>query len=589
MKQFKNLSRLFAILLLTILIVPAEAQYLGINGQGYFENRDETTDAWIEDLFGTDPWTLRLPGGAATKYVDPLSGGGWGINYAIVDSITALYGSDEEEATADAVTKWRRKADAQPSTSYLDEIVSLQNKFPDLRVIWSANYLIPADRAFYPIDYLLDRGVNIVAVEIGNESYSQMNYDFTAYWDRTRPLVELIESVGVPVAYPIPATGLRGSRSHTAWIEDLNAVIEGAGAVLHIYYDGREFSGLKSPIDTALAYDQIEAWDFTGQFEDIKSEIPNAGFFIVTESNSQPASLIGDTELNRFLVTELLTAGRSSFRDFCLHNGVAPDLYGIIYGTGEKKRNTSYFAFQDVLGHDSSPDSVSFDCDTIISPAVYDTQTVAVVVAPSNPRCDRFFYSLFNRRKCQPVTIYEEVITLIAEADTVIDCDDLPLDTISTGCINTFGTNPTAQQCRTGSNDDYLHPERFINPDGSCVCDAPGVVFDHRINTKFETTIRNAIFDSTGVWIDLDNIDFFITLPETGETVKFYDIFNWCDSEGRPTWFNTNELVFARWPDFLEGKRVHTFEVEMWDRETGILISYFWQDHTTMDLLFTGL
>ena len=232
-------------------------------------------------------------------------------------------------------------------------------------------------------------------------------------------------------------------------------------------------------------------------------------------------------------------------------------------------------------------DKVTVQCDTIIVPAQYDTTYITTYIQPKNPKCNRFFYKLFHGRECKATEVVTPVITLVTEADTIIDCPEV--DTLQTGCVSKVGTNNNSTYCKSGSNDDYLHPERFINPDGSLVCDAAGVVFDHRINTKFETTIRNAIFDSTGVWINLDFIDFFITLPETGETVKFYDIFNWCDENGNPTWFNTNQLVFNEWSEFLTGKRMHTFNVEMWDRETGILISYFWQDHTTMDLLFTGL
>ena len=308
MRKATNIYKGFITVIIVIILLMCAniltAQNIGINGQGYLENRTEQSDLWIKEAVGDKVWTIRFPGGAATKYVDPLNGNGWGITYELVDSITARYGSDEEEATADAVTKWRRKADAQPDYSYLDDIVQMQQEFPNLRVIWSANYLIPAERAFYPIEYLINNGVNVVCVEIGNESYSQMNYDFDAYWQRTRGIVDLCKALLIPVAYPIPATGLRGSKSHDEWISSLNAVINGDGVVSHPYYDGREFPALKAPIDTVLAFEQIAAWDFNGQFQQIKSEVPNAGFFIATESNSQPANLIGDTvhgEVLKFL------------------------------------------------------------------------------------------------------------------------------------------------------------------------------------------------------------------------------------------------------------------------------------------------
>ena len=575
MRKITPIYRLFmAMLLIWFIVAASQAQHIGFNGQGWLENRTEQSDIWIEELVGNEVFTIRFPGGAATKYVDPISGGGWGINYTIVDSITAMYGSDEEEATADAVTKWRRKADAQPDYSYLDDIVQMQQDYPNMRVIWSANYLIPADRAFYPIEYLVSNGVNVVCVEMGNESYSQMDYNFSAYWERTRTLATMVKALLIDISYPIPATGLRGSKSHSDWISELNAVIDG-GVTAHPYYDGREFPALKSPIDTTLAFEQIGTWDFNAQFQDIKSEIPNAQFYIVTESNTQPAALIGDTELNAYFIERLLTVGRQEFRDFTIHNGVAPDKYGVIYGTPQK-RNTSYYAFQSVLSNDNSE-----VCDTIITPATYDTTYQTVEIKPTDRACSKWYSFLL--RKCKSTFLTVPVITLLSPADTVINCEPDPI-----GCVNTFGSSPNDAPCKSGSNDDYVNMNRFVDASGNCICDECGVIFDHRINTKFNNTIIPNIYEQTGVWINTDLVDFYITLPETGETVVFEDVFNWC-RDGKPYPFNTNQEVFNRWTDFLTGVNVHTFNVEMIDRETGINIAFYWMEHLTMTLYFTGL
>lgn len=566
--------------LLTIAIIAAgsmQAQTIGWNGQGWMENRTEQSDQWIAEIVGTQEFAVRFPGGAATKYTDPLSGGGWGINYELVDSITYSYGSEEEEATSDAVAKWRRKADEQPDYSYLDDIVAMQNTYPAMKVIWSANYLIPTDRAMYPINYLLENGVNLALVEIGNESYSQVDYDFNAYWERCQPLVTAIKAKGLQVAYPIPATGLRNSNTHSAWITELNKVIDGDGAVSHPYYDGREFPALKQPVDTIAAVLQIAAFDFNAQFNEIKANLPNAGFFVVTETNSQPAKLIGGSELNAYLITRLIEAGRENFSYFLVHNGVAPDLYGVIYGTartGGQKRNTTYYSFMDAFKE---------GCDTLITPATYDT-TYLEIVPEVDQRCKRFWFGLFNWRKCNPDPIIIPQITLVTPADTTIDCPEED----PTGCLPTDGSSPDNQECKTGSNDDYLNPERFIDAAGNCICDDCGVIFDHRINTKFVNTIIPDIARQTGITINTDQVDFHITLPETNETVVFYDIFNWC-IDGVPAPFNTNAELYKVWPDFLTGKTTHTFNVYMVDRETGLNISELWEGHTTMVLKFTGL
>ena len=82
----------------------------------------------------------------------------------------------EEEAQENAA-KWRRKADAQPDISYLPNL-SLLWEF-GCKVIWVANIFIPTkqSRLSGSIPFL-DNGVEVVAVELGNETYSQVDHDF---------------------------------------------------------------------------------------------------------------------------------------------------------------------------------------------------------------------------------------------------------------------------------------------------------------------------------------------------------------------------------------------------------------------------
>jgi len=94
----------FIILMILALagISHCNAQTIGMNGAGFFENRTEQSDQWILDETGDNVWVLRLPGGAITKYANPTPyRGGWGMDSAIVDSITFLYKSKEEEQSDD--------------------------------------------------------------------------------------------------------------------------------------------------------------------------------------------------------------------------------------------------------------------------------------------------------------------------------------------------------------------------------------------------------------------------------------------------------------------------------------------------------
>lgn len=158
----------------------------------------------------------------------------------------------------------------------------------------------------------------------------------------------------------------------------------------------------------------------------------------------------------------------------------------------------------------------------------------------------------------------------------------------SSSGIDTAPTVSTSRECNGGNNDDYLHPERFINPDGTLKCADGVVIFDHQIAPKFRRTIIPYIEDETGTTIDLQDVDFYITLLETGETVVFEDIFYWYE-DGQRTIFNTNKLLWEKWRDYIEGNNTYTFGVAMIHRPTNTDISIIFKDHTTMTLLFSGL
>lgn len=163
------------------------------------------------------------------------------------------------------------------------------------------------------------------------------------------------------------------------------------------------------------------------------------------------------------------------------------------------------------------------------------------------------------------------------------------IETISSsGGIDTAPSVSTSKDCSNGTPDDYLHPERFINPDGTLKCADGVVIFDHQIAPKFRRTIIPYIKEDTGVEIDLHDIDFYITLPETGETVVFEDIFYWYE-DGQRTIFNTNEQLWEKWREYIEGHGTYEFGVSMIHRPTNTDISVIFKDHTTMTLRFDGL
>lgn len=362
--------KLFITLLIALFSLIVQGQIVGVNGQGYFENITPQADIWFKDAVKNDTFALRVPGGAIAKFAAPAPDkGGWGLEYAIIDSIQIAYGSDEEESTQGAIDKWHRKADAQPSFSYLDELINMQVEYPAMQVIWVANIFIPAQITTQAIDYLLNNNVNVVLIELGNETYSQVDYDFIKYITKATPIMQYAALKNIPVAHPVAALNRRETGTHTRWANSLQSYNN--YIIFHPYYDEREWSGLNKPVDTALATSQIASYDFNTEFQNLKNRFPNATGFGITEGNIQPSNLVGDTPLNAFFMQRFLIAGKESFNYFCIHNGVAPDKYGIIYGTKTQKRNTTYYPFaamfKEVIKEENK-------CDTIVSYyTTYDT------------------------------------------------------------------------------------------------------------------------------------------------------------------------------------------------------------------------
>ena len=176
-----------------------------------------------------------------------------------------------------------------------------------------------------------------------------------------------------------------------------------------------------------------------------------------------------------------------------------------------------------------------------------------------------------------------------SEDDTENQNTDTGSDVYNPGYgIDTTPSESTSKDCNGGKNDDYLHPERFINPDGTLKCADGVVIFDHQITPKFIRTIIPYVKAETGYDIDLNLVDFYITLPATGEEVVYKDIFNWY-VDGKRTIFNTNELLWEKWGSYIGNSHTYDFGVKMIHRPTGADISIIFNDHTTMTLYFDGL
>ena len=364
----KIISDLAVVVVVFVLILFAlkecTAQSIGGNGAGFFENIDDTTTAQIANF--DQPITIRVPGGAIAKFADPWTNtSGWGLSHPGVDSIQLTYGSTEEEASAEALQKWHNKVDMQPvGISYLDELIKLSQQL-DLTVIWVANMFIPAENTVNAITYLKLSGVKIAAVEMGNETYSQLDYDFNAYMAKSAPIYNAIKSQfpDIPVSH-IAAPFCKGRNEQENWNAQLNAWrLPGDLVTIHYYIGSRELPSIGNLPERKTAdynnptftldqtfgsiYQELNAYDHcaistaVNYFQDAT--------LIITETNTQPAEPLGDTYLNAIYQFEFLNTNRENFAHICWHNFVAPDIYGMFSrikkgenGLDMQARTTSY-------------------------------------------------------------------------------------------------------------------------------------------------------------------------------------------------------------------------------------------------------
>jgi len=580
-------------------------QAVGVNGAGFFENATPETLTWLTEDVGQNDFVLRVPGGAIAKFADPRVPSGWGLTYAGIDSIQPKYGSPDEEDQANAIQKWHRKADAQPNYSYLSDVVALAGDMPGLKVIWVANMFISPEATVYALEYLREFDVDVVAVEMGNETYSQFGHDFSAYRSAVNRLRPYLTDNGYPVAHPATPTGTRNRPDHQEWSDSLQAAIAGPwrGDLVnrHRYYDGREYSGLESPIDTILAISQFRAWSFAVEFQSWKDEYPYASGIICTEFNTQPAALIGDTYANAVFVAEFLAAATEYLDYTCIHNGIAPDKYGIIYGDPPRK-NTSYAPTIAALG------------DSCLTYTIYDTAMVQTVVFDTIhdaacQKCTRFWYMLFHWKYCKgcdpfqvvPRTITTEVVTArdtticggvtqppmqALDSDTlefynetqfrdflryygIADYEVLPRAFDSSATIldvvphkwmtnkqgdQVYAPDPAYYDVGIPENEAYLHEDLFAGKQ----------YVSFRDHSHLQKMMREMVpvYCPDG---DLFNVWEVITNPVTGQRVKFYNIYRWSDRNGQNIW-NENLHLWLLWGFDTQ---TTTYGIDSGDPETG--------------------
>jgi hypothetical protein len=345
----------------------AQAQNLGFNGTGFFENYDADAIRWLHEW--NQPFTIRVPGGAISKFHDPYNNRhGWGMSKESVTNWFNTVGFDEDGQGLD---KWLRKTEEQPDHSFMDDLIQLQKEFPEMQVIYVLNILNSTPEAnMQALRYMISGGVKIVGVEAGNEVYGKYA-NFTEYAKDFEPVFRLVKNEFPGIKTAICAAPMKGIAQRDAWNKQMSTY-KGAydAAIVHFYYTRKELEDafaampdkvvlqqgkLHSQLDKAyrLAVNTLmENQLFTHHITEAKRLFPGKEVWI-TEWNTKPSDVFNNTLLNGAWQMQSMIEYRDDVAYLCVHNGVGPDKYGLISrknkfdsANTQLVRRVGYWAFQ---------------------------------------------------------------------------------------------------------------------------------------------------------------------------------------------------------------------------------------------------
>ena len=342
------------------------AQNLGFNGAGFFENYDPSVEQYLKDMH--QPFTLRVPGGAISKFHDPYNvKRGWGMSQESINTWFNKTGFDED---GNGLEKWLRKAQEQPDHSYLDDLIALQQKFPEMQVLYVLNILNSTPEAnMQAIRYLMEHHVKVVGVEAGNEVYGKYA-SFDEYIKDFEPVFNMLDK-----EYPQIKKGLVGGANTSRkdivkWNQGLAAYKGKYDAViLHYYYTQKELGEAYDMIPLRSDYQPggnnpsldkafVKASDLLMCKKLIEDGVADAKYNFkgkeiwITEWNTKPSDMLCNTILNgAWQFKEMMTL-RNDVQYLLVHNGVSPDKYGMITKStkadsepGDMIRRMGYWAY----------------------------------------------------------------------------------------------------------------------------------------------------------------------------------------------------------------------------------------------------
>lgn len=351
---------------------------IGGNGQGFFQNLDETTIMWLKECFNNRPFVINFPGGADANLVTPsFELKGWGLTEEIINERFAAGQIDEN---GEGLDKWLEKLEQQNQEpqSYLYNLGELKKEFPQMEIVWKANIvtgsLDSAKKSFESVYSVFPFSKCVM----GNEVYSKGNFsfDFRAFLVKAEPLIDWIRKNYPNVKIAIPFAPNLKRKDHTRWNNDLISFAKTTTKVdavdVHIYlteddlieafklypsekyiFDpNQDYPNLKNCFDEFCEeYQTNDLWDYTLDY--IEKNLPNQEIWM-TEFNTKPSSNFNNSLGNAGFIFSRFMNYSHRVKVLCVHNMVAPDIYGIISRTNnfdidkttKNNRRSGYYAMK---------------------------------------------------------------------------------------------------------------------------------------------------------------------------------------------------------------------------------------------------
>lgn len=354
-----------------ILWICGFSQNAGFNCEGLPDNWNPTTEAYVKQF--SAPHVMRAPSGAGVKFMhlDEFIAGANRDSLQIVKTFDTLEVDENEQGAIEAresiLNEWRKDKLKVKSDLVVFADAALANNSP---VIWVLNVFNgTADESIKQLDYLFARGVNVIGVEPGNESYAWYSNTFEWYEGAIKPHINAVHAKYPQLKISL-VSGHMDRGDHNEWNEKLALYIRDHNAeygyqfraTVHTYLrctvDETKYNLIAGQLNAALNTKMLANWNCMlsstmlvdeANRAKVKYQVP----IWVTEWNSKPYEPVVNSLVNGAWMLKQFFELTAVCEYVTNHNGISSYLAGDISKAAKMDisgfshfRRTGFFSLQ---------------------------------------------------------------------------------------------------------------------------------------------------------------------------------------------------------------------------------------------------